>query len=405
VGVVLIVDDEPLVRVSLRSLVDWNRWGFTRTEEAANGEEALAFLQKHPETALVILDLVMPKMDGLELLRRLRDRGPMPQVIVLTAHDEFAMVREAFQLGAADYLLKSELEPQRLAPLLEAAARRARRFSGAADTAGHAVAMQQQALHLLLARDDLEHLRGDLRDRGIELGAALCLGLLTVRDFEVVSARYDASAPSSFPITIIAIIEQVLQRHESGGLHHYLLRVRDDEYVLVISFRECHAESRIRGVCASIAVEVSSALESYMNVSVEVAWSAVCEPGSGPGTASLYRALSAGRPRPSRLVERARERIREAFADSGLHLDSLATELGVTPNHLSALFAREAGRSFREYLATIRIEAAKRLLAGSSLRVWEVAEKVGFSSVEHFSRVFKKLTGVSPHLFAGGPRA
>jgi two-component system response regulator YesN len=383
---VLIVDDEPLVRVSLRSLVDWSRWGFECAAEASNGEEALHFLQEHPETALVILDLVMPRMDGLELLRRLRERGPMPQVIVLTAHDEFAMVRQAFKLGAADYLLKSELEPDRLAPLLEAAGKRAGRFAGPADTAGHAVALKQQALRLLLESDRPDELREVLRARGIELGALLRLGLLIVKDFQVVSARYDESAPSSFPVTLIAVVEQVLERHEAGGIASHLLRVSDDEYVIVLSFGERHAASRIADA-------------GYMNVAVDVAWSAACDPGAGSGPASLYRALTAGRLRPSRLVERARDRIREAFSDPELHLDSLSAELGVTPNHLSAQFSRESGRSFREYLAFVRVEAAKRLLAGSTLKVWEVAEKVGFSSVEHFSRIFKKLTGVSPHLF------
>ena len=85
---VLIVDDEPLVRVSLRSTVPWRRYGFECGPEASNGEEALKALREHPETSLVLLDLAMPRMDGLDFLRRLGAEGLRPDVVVLSAHDE-----------------------------------------------------------------------------------------------------------------------------------------------------------------------------------------------------------------------------------------------------------------------------------------------------------------------------
>jgi two-component system response regulator YesN len=401
---VLIVDDEPLVRITLRSTVDWPRWGFTCAAEASNGEEALAWLREHPETALVILDLVMPRMGGLELLRKLREGGQMPQVIVLTAHHEFEMVREAFKLGATDYLLKSELEPERLSPLLEAAGKRAERFAGSSETSGYAVALKQEALHLLLESDRHPALHDELSARGVRLGAVLRLGLLTLRDFEVVAARYDASVRSSFPAGLIAVVEQVLERNASKGILAHVLHVSDDEYVLFLSFAERHGAGRIAEASDALAADIIRALADYMNVGAKVAWSDVSDSAAGPGPASLYRALAAGRQRPSRIVERAQRLIRGSFSDADLHLEGLSAVLGVTPNHLSACFTRESGRSFREYVAFVRVEAAKRLLAGSPLKVWEVAEKVGFASVEHFSRVFKKLTGIAPHLFTREPR-
>ncbi len=398
---VLIVDDEPLVRVTLRSTVDWRRWGFDCAVEAANGEEALALLVEHPDTALVMLDLVMPFMDGLEFLRRMRGRGPVPYVIVLTGHDEFSMVREAFKLGASDYLLKSELDPEKLAPLLEAAARRLERFGGPAGAAGHAVALKHETLHRLLESDRPDLLQRDLKACGVDLGIMLRLGLIAVRDFEVVAARYDASSRPSFSVSVMAVVEQVLERHGNAEV----LRVSDEEYVLFQFFTERHSASRMEETGARLAKEVVGALRDYLNVTAVVSWAQASEYGGGCGPASLYRALAAGRNRPSRLIERAQEHIRENLAEPGLHLQKLAVELGVTPNHLSAQFTKETGRSFRAYLSYVRMEAAKRLLAGSGLKVWEVAERVGYLNVEHFSRVFKKLTGVSPHLFTREPRS
>jgi AraC-like DNA-binding protein len=236
---------------------------------------------------------------------------------------------------------------------------------------------------------------------GARVGPVLCLGLLAVSDFEVVAARYDQSSRSSLPLGLLAVVEQVLGRLPLGEV----VRVADDEYVLFLSFAERHSDTRIEEICRGVCDDIIRALAGYLNVTVTISLSAATELGTGPAPADLYRALAAGRTGPSRLVVRAREYILKNYQDPGLHLLALSGHLGVTPNHLSALFSRETGRSFREYLALVRVEAAKRLLAGSSLRVGEVGERVGYLNIEHFSRVFKKLTGVPPHLFARSPES
>jgi two-component system response regulator YesN len=412
---VLIVDDEPLVRVSLRSAVPWQRYGFHCAHEASDGEEALKLLAAHPETALVLLDLAMPRMDGLELLRRLRQRGPLPEVIVLTAHQEFGMVREAFQLGARDYLLKSELEPQALGPLLAAAAGRIARSGGRPSTAVQAAALKQELLQELLRAEDPGGLRGDFREaaaaRGLRIRELLRLGLLAVRDFDAVAARCEAEGLASFSPTLTAIVEQVLERRSAGEI----MRLSDEEYLLFLFFDRGHAASRLEQSSSLLCEEIRRSLSDYLDVRVQIELSAFTElgrrtaaagerpaggPGWAPGPAPLYRALCAGRSRPSRPVEQALQYIRANYRDFALSLREMAQEVGVTPNHLSGLFSRETGKSFREYLAFMRVEAAKRLLLDSRLKVYEVGEKVGFLSIEHFSRVFKRLTGVPPHQWA-----
>ena len=402
---VLIVDDEPLVRVTLRSTVPWERHGFVCVAEAANGEEALRALHAHPETALVVLDLAMPGMDGLEFLRRIPAQGRRPQVIVLSAHDDFPMVREAFTLGVNDYLLKSELDAERLETLLAAAARRIEESGGAGSpvppAATHTAALKQDLLSRLLVTDDPAGLRGQMGTWGVRVGPVLCLGLLTVREFEAVAARYDEATRTTFPLGLLAVVEQVLGRLPLGEI----IRSADDEYVLFLSFAERHSDSHIESSCRAICDDITRALASYLNVTVTIALSAVTELGKGASPAELYRALAAGRTGPSRLTVRAREYILKHLHEPDLRLVVLSRLLGVTPNFLSALFCRETGKSFREYLALARVEAAKRLLAGSNLRIREVGEMVGYVNIEHFSRVFKKLTGVPPHLFAPPPES
>lgn len=114
---VLLVDDDTIVRISLRSLIDWSRYGYEVAADASNGEQALRYLKENP-VELLITDMRMPIMDGLELLEELNRLGAMPCTVVLSSYDDFKMVRESFRMGAFDYLLKSDIKEEVLSVLL-----------------------------------------------------------------------------------------------------------------------------------------------------------------------------------------------------------------------------------------------------------------------------------------------
>ena len=102
---VLIVDDEDLVRRGIVLGVDWAARGCVVVGEAANGEEGIAAVERYSPN-LIITDVRMPRMDGIEMLSKLRERGCRAHVILLTAYSDFAYAQSALRLGADDYLLK-----------------------------------------------------------------------------------------------------------------------------------------------------------------------------------------------------------------------------------------------------------------------------------------------------------
>lgn len=102
---VLVVDDELFVRKGIVMETDWGALGCAVVAEAENGFEALDAVHKyHPD--LIVCDIRMPKMDGIEMLRRLREEGNRVHVIFLTAYSEFEYAKQALKLYAFDYLLK-----------------------------------------------------------------------------------------------------------------------------------------------------------------------------------------------------------------------------------------------------------------------------------------------------------
>jgi DNA-binding NarL/FixJ family response regulator len=124
---ILIVDDHPLTREALSSLLD--RSGFAVAGEAADGEEAIE-LARRLQPELVLLDLSMPGMDGLQALPRLREAAPGCEVVVLTASGTEDNLLAAIRGGAAGYLLKSE-PPERIVEYLRGAAEGDAALSGA----------------------------------------------------------------------------------------------------------------------------------------------------------------------------------------------------------------------------------------------------------------------------------
>lgn len=101
----LIVDDEELVRNAISRIIDWKSLGFTKIYEAEDGEEALAICRKN-KMHLVMTDIAMPFMDGMELSRVLNKEFPDIHIVILTGHEEFEYAKQSIQYGVKNYILK-----------------------------------------------------------------------------------------------------------------------------------------------------------------------------------------------------------------------------------------------------------------------------------------------------------
>lgn len=427
---VLLVDDEPLVRLALKSLIPWEQHGFACELEAGNGEQALHLLQNHPEIDVVFLDISMPVMSGLELLERLQLSDRRPEILILSAYDDYPLVRESFKRGVNDYLLKAELDPERILQLLRAVSERIedRRKASASPqelVRQEARYLKEDILQRLLRPEGVERFEDHKEILGIRIGTRLRVCLLWIEDFSTVARRY-ADAPDSLRVlraTMLNTIGQVLSKRPWGEA----LSNSDEEYVLFLSFagsrpsagsRRGSGDWQERSVVksaqrsgdagrakeqeeaearetAEILEEIRKALRHYANLEI----SAGCSRVSGLCTSlhGLYEEAKKDRLHPSRITVKAREYIHEHYNRPCLSLAEISEYLGVSPSHFCYQFARETGQTFKEYLTKVRVEEARKLLMETQLKVYEVSERVGYPNVEHFSRVFKRYTGLTPN--------
>ncbi|QMV43176.1 response regulator transcription factor [Cohnella cholangitidis] len=236
---VMIVEDDVMYRYAIRSSMEWEKEGFRICAEAINGKHALTLLQDcRPD--IVITDINMPEMNGIDLIAELQEHHPFIKIIVLSSYDDFPFVKQALKSGAKDYLLKHELEPGELADLMKR-----------------------------LKEDSAEYEHSPETKNGAEI-----------------------------PV--------------KGTTHREVQQLMD-----------------------------------YIK--------------------SHYR--------------------------EPITLQQLSNHLFLSPNYLCSLFKQETGITIVDYIKQFRIEMAKQLLESSHLKVYEIAESVGFTSSSYLCRVFKEMTG------------
>ncbi|MFC5407212.1 helix-turn-helix domain-containing protein [Cohnella soli] len=114
---VLIVDDEAFVRAGLKESIDWPKFGYDHIYEADNGLKGLQEY-KRLRTDLIMTDIRMPIMDGIDFCTEILKLNRNAKIIVISSFMDFEYVRQAFKLGVMDYLLKHQMTEQQLAPIL-----------------------------------------------------------------------------------------------------------------------------------------------------------------------------------------------------------------------------------------------------------------------------------------------
>ena len=161
---VLVADDEAMICEWLPVFASLKYLFAAAPKAADNGQEALEmFVQEEPD--LVLTDIKMPVMDGLELLHALKELNARAKVVVLTAFSDFDLVRQALRDGASEYLLKTEMQNEVLQELLNRMAGQLQMQKGQNDAGGANISQMQSVISRILRQtrqlsdDDLEKLR------------------------------------------------------------------------------------------------------------------------------------------------------------------------------------------------------------------------------------------------------
>lgn len=184
---IMIVDDEFLVRIGIKSMVDWEARGYEIVAEAVNGEDAIAKISTvHPH--IILTDLVMEPGDGLSLIAHCREHYPDIPCVVLSNYNDFEKVKAAMKLGAKDYFFKLTADPEELLSMLDGISHELRNkkiphHEAEALLTRNAGAIRNRVLRLLMEEEQVDEaeLLQELRLAGSRCDFTLPYRLLLLR--------------------------------------------------------------------------------------------------------------------------------------------------------------------------------------------------------------------------------
>ena len=269
---VLIVDDELLVRTNLKSMIDWEAEGLRICGEAANGADALKLIEKW-RSGIVLMDILMPGMNGYELSSVIRERYPAVLMIVLSNYDDFEYVRGTLRNGAVDYLLKHNLNSKTLLDSLARAKSAAASLTGNADsepiTRNHMLALTEKFVQQLLAGlyRHTEEIRKQLDLLDVKLDCRNVVPVVMEIDSYGKSALLDKKFLKDhllLSFSVVNIIEELLNERGNG----VVTRVSDKRFAILLSFANARSQAYVDAVVGDLLQAVSASLKKFLEFSV-----------------------------------------------------------------------------------------------------------------------------------------
>ncbi len=270
---ILVVDDELLVRIGIKSCAEWGEYGMEIVGEASDGIDALRQIRLcNPD--VLLLDLKMPNMDGIELMQKMASEKLNCKVLVLSGFDDLYHVKEAMRLGAVDYLHKPCMSGNdileallKIKKLLEDEKQHGKRR--AQETAEKSEYLLKEAFLKEITESpftDEEEFKKKCDELNIKLqaGSFTCL-VFSVRNLDSVRSRYKEGSLNVLQSAITNIMNSILVREDNIEFY----QADKNLYVVMIGSRDV-SEKRITENTAVITNTVIDAMKQFLNIEITV---------------------------------------------------------------------------------------------------------------------------------------
>lgn len=389
---VLIVDDEYLQRELVKSTVAWEQLGLCIAAEASDGREAVETAERvRPD--IIIMDINIPFLNGLEVSKRVKEILPETQIIILTAYGEFEYAREAIRFGAVNFLLKP-LDPEELEKELRSACAKIEDI-------------RKQFFVERLAGFQKEGDAEKYREYGFPVDEKICLIYFRFSEEESLRCwrqEIQDLIEERFPKTEVLDMQSdlIFLLAEDPQVEEFRFRIRS---ACACVWEEMGEKS---GLCGSASDIHDSVAEIHM--AYKEAYEGLSVYGRRCGinfyeSRGVRKILESGLslmeqrlvPSGRKKVEEAKQYIDENYWNGDLNLNLIAENIGVNPSYLSSIFKKEYGCSLSRYLISVRMEKGRQMMEESpDITVSEAAELTGYSDAYYFSKSFKQQFGISP---------
>lgn len=344
---VALADDEPYIREGLEKLVDWEALGCELVFAASNGKELVDEMKKNPPQIL-ILDIKMPVMDGIEVAEYVRRSLLDVDIIFLTAYADFAYAKQAIHYGVSDYIIKTFALEEIPAAIKKIQKKRENKECKMGYLLRIAPIRQKEKMSFIF-----KHAFGGFEYEILDFG-------------ENESVLFLANAPHE--------MREIIQGCEK--LYAFCKNFLGEAPVIVLS-----GEGKRYGDIPYIYERMKEYAQRKADIKGEVLiFKAQEEDGMGSSKILLHN------------IEAY---IKEHYTEK-ISLTGIAKQMHISPGYLSRFYKKEVGENLFDTVNSLRIEKAKKLLEDGKKKIYEISERSGFGDTAYFSKVFKRHTGYSP---------
>ncbi|PTX16696.1 two-component system, response regulator YesN [Halanaerobium congolense] len=367
----LLVDDEKPIREKLINNTDWTGNDY-QVFAAADGAEALEII-KNKGIDILVTDIQMPKLSGMNLIEKARESSSQLKVIVISGFAEFEYAQKSIRFGVNEYLLKPfrskkllEVVNKARDELIEEKNNEQRLASLRAEMSSYINENKLNSIYNWLIDDQFFQHQSLIMDR-IDLNAVLKRG-----------SRDD----------ILKTVNKIIDELESVDLNREKLYVVLNNLILE-SFKIIKdLDYRVEDLLEIINKERIEKIDSENLKEIEIILKEFL--------LRLHDLISFNPDdKNQQIISEMKEYIAANYQD-GITLSEMARKFNLSSGHLSNLFHEETGESFSDYLNMIRLNKAKELLKTTDDKIYQIADQLGFNDAYYFSSWFKKLVGASP---------
>ncbi|WP_160693332.1 response regulator [Clostridium sp. C2-6-12] len=395
----VVADDEPKIRRGIVNLLNWEALNIEIVGEAEDGEIALEVIgEKKPD--IILLDINMPFLNGLNLLEKLKEINNKSIVIIISGYDDFHYAQKALQLNVFDYILK----PVSKKNMEEIVIKAVNKLNAEEKEHNYLEWVKKQLnqnmdvlknnffgkwLNNKLADEDVLK---EMRFFNVDLGNSIGLIVLKLYDklnIDIVDKKWNSE------LLRFAIINLLSDELKETNVEFIFDDDRKNIIVVsnIVDMLEWinigkHLEAEIFKYLkcnviieqANVAGGILKVKEVYLNMINKVNEKKKC----------------------SSIVLLSIKYIEQNYYLNELNINNISEKLEVSASYLSKLLKKETGLSFIDYLTNIRIKKAMYILEDPTVKIYDVAELVGYSNQHYFCRAFKKVVGISPTEYKRG---
>jgi two-component system response regulator YesN len=254
----LLVDDERIVKLAIKSMIQWEALGLELAGTASNGNSALQMIER-TKPDIIITDIKMPGMDGVELIRKLKEMEFDGEILVLSNYNDFELVREAMRYGAYDYVLKVTVKPEDFSTLLKDMLVKLEKKKGTGKNSNY---KETGKSHI---RDDLFRQvfnpeKDEFSDEVRELSA-----LYTINPEDTLVAFAFKATPEEqvqTPLKLEEALQSIAEEFLAKSAWHSILGMDRNTVLLILSYRQ--ADISLAPQC--MAERLAELTQTYFNI-------------------------------------------------------------------------------------------------------------------------------------------